>query len=1117
MKKLAFVFAAFLATSVFAAGHTLYQNPSLSRTRIAFAYAGDIWTVARDGGVADRLTTYAGVESDPRFSPDGKWVAFTGEYDGNTDVYVVPAEGGEPKRLTFHPGADQVVGWTSDGTKVLFRSSRQSARGYGQLFTIGLDGGLPDLVPLPHADEGSFSPDNSRIAYQPISQWQPDWKRMHGGQTGQIWIARMSDSSIERVPHPGSNDHAPAWMGDTVYFISDRGSRTGTTSIFAYDTRSKAVSEVVKNEGLDIKSMSAGPDALVYEKFGTIFLLDPKTRVAKEVPIQVRGDFLGLRARYAPASESIRSGHISPTGARAVFEARGEIITVPVEKGDARNLTNTVGVMERDPAWSPDGKSIAYFSEESGEYALVIRDQKGDRPGRKIDLGEPASFYYRPVWSPDSTKVAYSDRRLNLWYVDVATGTRVKVATNPIGFNGDVLEPRWSPDSRWITYARYLPNLVRAVFVFSLESQKSSQITDGLSDVIYPVFDRNGKYLYFAASTDIGRGISWADLSGIDSVATRNVYAAVLRNDLPSPLAPESDEEKAADDKSKDAKKDDKEVKKDDKEPEKKDAKEPEKKDDKDKKDAADKPKVTPVRIDLDGIGQRIIALPIPNGNIQGLAAGKDGILFVSIAPPSFFGSDDEGVNVRRFDLEKRKVKDFLSGVNAFDVSANGEKVLYQRKKDWAIAGAADEPKAGDGSLKLGGIQIRVDPRAEWRQMFRDVWLGERDHFYDENHHGLNLEAAKKLYEPYLDAVANRADLNYLFREMLNQLTIGHMFIRGGDMLETKSVPGGLLGCDYAVENGRYRFARVYSGENWNPELQAPLTQPGVNVKAGDYLISVAGRDLRAGDDVYSRFENTAGKQVAIRVGSKPDGSDAREVVVVPVASESALRGRAWIEDNRRKVDQLSGGRLAYVYIPNTGGTGYRSFNRDFFVQTGKEGAVIDERFNQGGLLADYVVNMLTRPQLSAIRFRYAEKDVAVPGGAIYGPKAMLINSMSGSGGDAMPWYFKKMKVGPLVGTRTWGGLVASQTGPRLMDGGTYTAPDAAVYGLSGNWEVENAGVSPDIEVELDPAEWRKGHDTQLEMAVKTLMEQVTQHPRTEPVRPAFPVYERCCGLDTKH
>ena len=1100
MKKLAMLVAVVSALTLSAAEYTLYQSPTLSRTHIAFAYAGDLWTVARSGGVATRLTTHVGIESNPRFSPDGKMVAFSGEYDGNTDVFVIPAAGGEPKRITYHPGADIVQGWTGDGKRILFSSSRRAVRSYDQLFTIGLEGGLPELVQLPHADEGSLSPDGARIAYQPISQWQPDWKRHQGGQAGQIWIARLSDSAIERVPHSGSNDHAPAWLGDSVYFVSDRGSRAGTKSIFAYDTRTKTVSQVVANEGVDIKSLSAGPDALVFEKFGTIHLLDPQTKAATPVSIRVDGDFVGVRSRYESAGEAIRGGHLSPSGARAVFEARGDILTVPAEKGDPRNLTRTPGAMERNPAWSPDGKSIAYFSDESGEYALMIHDHRGNTAPRRIDLGEPATFYYSPVWSPDSRKIAYTDRRLNLWYVDLASGKRTKVDTNPIGFTDDVLVPSWSPDSKWIAYSRYLPNLVRAVFVHSLATGTSTRITDGLSDVVHPVFDRGGKYLYFAASTDIGRGLSWADLSGIDSIATRHVYAAVLRNDLPSPLAPESDEEKA-----KDEKESDDEKKSDEKKNGKKDDKKEEKKDEPE-----------PTRIDLDGIGQRIIALPIPNGNLLALAAGKTGILFVAVARPSHFGSDDDGFDVKRFDLEKRKTKDFLSGVSSLDVSADGEKVLYLRKKDWAIASSEGEPKAGEGNLATSSIQIRVDPRAEWRQMFRDAWLGERDHFYDPNHHGLDLEATKKFYEPWLDAVAHRADLNYLFREMLNQLTIGHMFVFGGNMPETKAIPGGLLGCDFVIENGRYRFARVYSGENWNPDLQAPLTQPGVNVKAGEYLIAVAGHDLTAAENVYAAFENTAGKQVSIKVGSKPDGSDAREVVVVPVRSESALRMRAWIEDNRRKVDQLSGGRLAYIYVPNTGGSGYTSFNRDFFVQTEREGAVVDERFNQGGLLADYVVNMLTRPQLSAITFRYAEKDIPVPAGAIYGPKAMLINSMAGSGGDAMPWYFRKMKVGPLVGTRTWGGLVASRPGPRLMDGGGYTAPDAAVYGLDGAWEVENAGVPPDIEVDLDPAEWRKGRDTQLEKAVQYLMGEIAKNPRVVPKRPAFPVYERCCGLDAK-
>jgi tricorn protease len=1109
MKKLALLlgFACIMNASVGA--QTLYQSPTLSRTHVGFAYAGDLWTVPRTGGVATRLTTHVGIERNPHFSPDGSLLAFTGEYDGNVDVFVVAASGGIPRRLTFHPGADKAMGWTPDGKSVLFRSGRRASRNYEQLFTMRLDGGLPELVPLPHADEGSISPDGSRIAYQPISQWQPDWKRHKGGQSGQIWIARLSDSVIERVPHNGSNDHSPAWFGDRVYFVSDRGSRAGTRSIYSYDAVTRTVTHILPNEGLDIKSLSAGPDALVYERFGTIFILDPGTKTSKQVDIRVGGDFAGVRPRYEAAADSIRAAGISPGGARAVFEARGDIITVPAEKGDPRNLTRTPGAMERDPAWSPDGKWIAYFSDESGEYSLVVRDQRGDS-ARTINLGEPATFYFAPAWSPDSGKVAYADRRLNLWYVDIASGKRVKVDTNPIGFTDAVLAPSWSPDSKWIAYARHLPSLVRAIFVHSLATGTSTRVTDGLSDVIYPVFDKGGKYLYFAASTDIGRGISWADLSGIDAVATRNVYAAVLRNDEPSPIAPESDEEKAAAEKSdeKNAEAKEGETKKDSTDGD-------ETKDEKKK----DEKKPAAVRIDLDGIGQRIIALPIPNGNVQGLAAGKTGVLLVAIARPTHFGSPtegEEGVDIKRFDLEKRKTKDFLSGVGDFEVTSDGAKILYRRKKEWTISTTDGEPKMGEGNLSLGAIQIRVDPRAEWRQMYRDAWRGERDHFYDENHHGLDLAAARKLYEPYLEAVAHREDLNYLFREMLNQLTIGHMFVGGGNLPDTKPVPGGLLGADYTIENDRYRFARVYSGENWNPDLQAPLTQPGVNVKAGEYLIAVGGEQLTSADNLYAAFENTAGRQVAIKVGSKADGSDAREVIVVPVRSENGLRSRAWIEDNRRAVERLSGGRLAYIYIPNTGNSGFTNFNRDFFVQTQKEGAVVDERFNQGGLLADYVANMLTRPQLSAIAFRYAQHDIPVPAGAIYGPKAMLINSMAGSGGDAMPWYFRKMNAGPLVGTRTWGGLVAARQGPRLMDGGTFTAPDAAVYGLDGRWEVENAGVAPDIEVELDPAAWRQGRDTQLERAVEHLMSELGKAPRKMPVRPDYPVYERCCGLDTK-
>ena len=1120
MQRLAVLVALLVTTSLSASEKTLYQEPTLSRSAIAFAYAGDLWSVPREGGVAQRLTTHPGVERHPRFSPDGATLAFTGEYDGNVDVFVIPASGGEPRRLTFHPGDDEVVGFTSDGQRVLFHSSRASGANYERLFTVALSGGLEEALPLPQAFEGAFSPDGKQLAYQPISQWQKDWKRSRGGQNGRIYVAQLADSSIEQVPRANSNDTSPVWLGKSVYFISDRDSPSGARSIFAWDSESKAVRQLLENDGLDVKSLSAGPDALVYEQFGAIFLLDPTTGASRPVAIRAEGDFPGTRPHYVNVGATLADGHLSPSGARAVFEARGEILTVPAEKGDPRNLTQSPGVMERSPAWSPDGKWIAYFSDESGEYQLHLREAQGGGEVRKIAASDPPGFYYQPVWSPDSKKLAYTDRRRRLYYLDIEQKKPILVDQSPVGFTENALEPSWSPDSQWLTWSRRLPNLMRAIFVFSLASGKTQQITDGASDVNFPVFDRSGKYLYIAASVDVGRGMSWADLSGIDSVATRSVYAIVLKKDLPSPLAPESDEEKVAEAKPEDGKDQDsgkqsqsakaKAYKAKKKEAKAKDAAAADDAGD----DDGDHDLPTPVAIDFEAIGQRIVALPIPSGNVTGLAAGKDGVLFVAVAPPQHFGGDPGTFDLHRFELEKRKSEDFLTGIDAFDLAASGEKLLYHQGETWSIAATEAAPAGGEGALPAAEIEVRVEPRAEWRQMFHDAWLGERDHFYDPHHHGLDLEAAQKFYEPYLAAVAHRSDLNYLFREMLNQLTVGHLFVRGGDLPETPKVKGGLLGCDYVVENGRYRFRRIYSGENWNPELRAPLTAPGVGVQQGDYLLAVDGKNLDGAANVDAFFENKADKQVLIRVAATPDGKNAREVKVVPVADEEALRRRAFIEDNRRKVDELSGGRLAYIYIPDTGPDGYSSFNRYFFAQTDKKGAVIDERFNQGGLLADYVVNLLTRPQLSAIHFRYAEHDIRVPAGTIDGPKAMLINSMAGSGGDAMPWYFRKMKVGPLIGTRTWGGLVASLPGPRLMDGGSYTAPDAAVYGLGGAWEVENEGVPPDIEVELDPAAWRQGHDTQLEKAVDYLLGELAKSSPSELVRPAFPVYQRCCGLN---
>ncbi|MEW6126285.1 MAG: PDZ domain-containing protein [Acidobacteriota bacterium] len=1088
---------------------TLYQKPTINKTHIVFVYAGDLWIVGREGGDARRLTNGVGIETDPSFSPDGLMIAFTGEYDGNTDVYVVPAAGGVPKRITYHPGPDKAVGWSNDGKQILFSSPRNSTSFYTQLYTIGIDGGLPTQVPLPLGSYGSYSPDGAYIAYEPLTQWQPDWKRYNGGQTQPIWIARLADSSIEKLPRENSNERYPMWVGDKVYFLSNR---AGAVSLFSFDTKSKKVDQLIKNDGLDYKSAAAGAGAIVLEQFGTIHLYDLKSGKVNKVNIRVANDLLSVRPHFERVGNRIANAQISPTGARAVFEARGEILTVPAEKGDPRNLTNTPGVMERDPAWSPDGKWIAYFSDESGEYALHVRDQLGKGEVKKIQL--PPTFYYAPTWSPDSKKVALFDKKLQLWYLEVDKATPIKVDSNPIGSNDDVVRPVWSPDSRWLTYTKQLPNLLRAVFLYSLEKNQTHQITDGLSDARYPAFDKSGKYLYFTASTNIGPSISFADLSGIAHQPTRSVYAVVLRNDIPSPLAPESDEEKVQPEKKEDAKPADKPA--DDKAAAEK------------KPEGAQpatppagtppaKKEVEPIRVDLEAIDQRIVSLPIPARNFVDLYAGKANTIYIVEAPPiNLEVFAPPSLTVHKFDFGKRKFDKALDGVTGFTVSANGEKALYRQGfTAWFIGSTATLgaplPPGAPGApnlLRVAEMEVATDPKVEWRQMYKEVWRGERDFFYDPNAHGLDLKVAEKLYEPYLEAVAHRADLNYLFTEMLNQLTVGHMFIRGGDQPRPNFVPGGLLGCDYKIENGRYRFAKIYNGENWNPNLRAPLTQPGVNVKEGEYLIAINGKEIRSTDNLYQAFESKAGKQVVIKIGANPDGTGAREVTVVPVANEGGLRNLAWIEGNRRKVEQMSGGKLAYVYMPDTANGGYTSFNRYFFAQTNKDGVVMDERFNGGGLLADYIVQHLTRQQLSMIHYREGGQDVPVPAGAIYGPKAMLINEMAGSGGDAMPWYFRKAKVGPTIGKRTWGGLIASFPAPTLMDGGGVTAPDAAIYGLSGEWEVENVGVPADIEVEFDPAMWRAGRDPQLEKAVEYLMEELKKNPRQKYKLPPFPNYQ---------
>lgn len=1128
--KLATVLAFAAAAPLFGAPGSLHllQKPAMNKTLIVFAYAGDLWSVPRTGGTAQRITNGQGFETDAAFSPDGNTIAFSGEYDGNTDVFTVPVEGGVPKRLTYHPDADRVVGWTPDGKRILFRSNRLSQSRYTQLFTVSSEGGMPEVLPLPMACTGTYSPDGKGMVYAPLDggQFAPGftnfvaWKRYRGGEASYLWLVNFADLTTTKLPRTDSNDIDPMWIGDKVYFLSDRG---GPMTLFRYDPQTKKVDELIHNTGKDIVSASAGPGGIVYEQFGQIHIFDIASGREHPVSIEITADLSEVRPRFQNVAREIRDAHISPTGVRAVFEAHGEVLTAPAEKGDIRNLTHTPGVMERSPVWSPDGRSIAYFSDESGEYALHIKPQDGEAEARKFALNGHSAFYFNPKWSPDSKHIAFNDNQLNIWDLEVASGKLTKVDTDY--FYEMERDFSWSGDSKWITFARSLPNRQHAVFVYSLETGKSTQVTDGMSDARHPVFDRDGQYLYFTASTNYGPTSSGLDMTSDEHEVTNNVYLAVLPNNIASPLAPESDEEKPADAASaangsaagEGAQAAEGGVGRGGR-------------GGRGGAGAAANTPPKPVRIDFDKLQRRIVALPLPARNYMGLATGRAGILYLLEAGAAGGrGAGGGGTTLTRYDLKTRKSESLATGVASFDISANGDKMLLRvglggggRGGRGAAAGAPAGPqyvivsanaplKPGEGALKLADVEINVDPIAEWKQMYHEVWRIERSYFYDPNLHGVNVADAEKEYEKYLDSLSSRNDLNYILHDMLSEMTVGHLRGGGGNIPTAKTVPGGLLGADFAIENGRYRIKKIYSGESWNPQLQGPLAAPGLNVSEGDYILGIDGEELKATDDIYRLLENTSGKHTLVKIATDASGAGAREITVIPIANEQQLRHAAWVEDNRRKVDELSGGKLAYVYMPDTGQGGLTSFTRYYFAQVDKQGVVLDERFNSGGQVADYVIEVLNRNLLGWWSPRYGA-IYRSPAAAVLGPKVMIINEMAGSGGDAMPWMFHHTNTGTLVGKRTWGGLVGISQYPNLMDGGTVTSPNFGFFNPEGQWDVENKGVKPDIEVEMDPKAVYEGHDPQLERAVAVALEQLKAHPVPEPHRPTYPNYQHRLG-----
>ena len=1121
----------------------LLAMPAISAKAIAFVSGEDLWTADLDGKNAKRITSDLGVESNPNFSPDGALIAFSAQYDGNTDVYTIPVEGGTPTRLTSHPSADVVRGFTPDGKWVLFMSNRNvySSR-HAQLFTVPIAGGMPEQLPIPWGFEACYSPDGKHIAYTPVRDVTREWKHYRGGSNSRIWIYDVKTHAVVEVPQPKGrcNDLDPNWVGDTLYFRSDRAGEYNVFAVKPTDGEAppldkvKPVTEFKDFPVLDINH--DGKETLIFEQAGYLHTMKIGQTPVR-LKIAIRTDAPEARPRFAKGAKYVRDAAVSPSGARAVLEFRGEIVTVPADKGEPRILTNTPGVHERSPTWSPDGKTIAYFSDEGGEYHLVLAPQNGGGEKRSIKL-VGGDYYFNAVWSRDSKKLLYTDNAHGLYWLDVESGKSTKIATDTNGRVVDVKRSSWSPDGKWVAYSTETAAHIFRVHVYSLEQDKSFAITDGKSEATEPAFDAGGKYLYFISSDSTGLSKHGFSQSSADARPPRfAIYMVVLQKGTPSPFLKESDEEKGPQPllprPTPDPKKD--EPKLDDKKPEDAKKDEPAKKDDLNKKEPTPK---GPAKfgIDFDGIDQRIIALPLPSGNYGNLQAGASGQVYMISRPDTGGGrgAGGGGASLQRFDVDLKKVTPVQAGIGTYELTPDGRKMLYSvpglpgTPSEWFIGstsggggaavptgpgggrtggGAAPTPSVGGGTkLNLDAIEVRVDPRAEWKQIYGEAWRINRDFFYDPNMHGADWPAIKKKYEAFLEHVNSGGDLYRVVGWMLSELAVGHSrYTPGERAVEKKTVGGGLLGADYEVVDGRYRFKKIYSGLNFTSDLRSPLTAPGVDVKEGDFLLAVRGIELKSPLELYSLFENTAGKSIELTVGPTADGKGSRTVTVEPLANELALRNREWVEGNLRKVEKATGGKVGYVYVPDTAGPGIAYFKRYFYPQVDKDALIIDERFNGGGQIADYYIEALTRPFASYWAPRYGS-EWRSPSAAVFGPKVMIADEGAGSGGDMLPYMFKKFKVGPVVGKRTWGGLVGISGTPVLMDGGTVTAPSFAIWTPEEGFVVENEGVAPDYDVDIFPKDVIAGKDPQLEKAIELALEALKRRPKPEMKRPPYPL-----------
>ncbi|MFD2203223.1 S41 family peptidase [Shivajiella indica] len=1061
-----FVFLFLLPFWGFSQGTRLLQQPDISDSQVAFVYGADIWLSDINGGEAKRLTSTAAVEKNPKFSPDGKQIAFTSNRTGAYAVYVVLTEGGSPKQLTWHPAESNVVGWTPDGKFVIYETSRETAPvGYSRLWKVPVEGGPSEAFPLPRGVRAAFL-DEDQLVVEPISRWDETWRAYRGGQNTPLLITNLKDFSEMMIPNERTTDVHPVVVQGKIYFLSDR---DWVSNIWSFDPGTRQLVQETKLEGSDVMWLSGNGKQLVYEKDGLIHVFDPQTKDSKQIEIHVSGDFPWSETRWENVTSRATNASLSPNAKRIILEARGEIFTVPVEEGSPRNLSRSSDAADRIPLWSPKGDQVAWFSDQGGKgYQLWVAPQDGLGQARQISLGE-AKLAWEPTWSPDGKYIAFVDNKVYVKILELATGTIKTIDSGGINVERGNMKLEWSPDSKWLSYSKTGPNMFRRIYVWSVDKNETRPVTNTLADSFSTSWDTSGKYLYFLASTNLALGSGWANTSAITAKPEHAAYLIVLSKVEKTPFPLKSDEEEAKKE----------EVKNDKKE---------------------DGNGAVAVKIDWDGLEERTLTLGIPVKSYSFILAGKKGTAFIAES-----ASNGAGLTLHKFTIEGKKFEEFSKGVSRVKIAQNKEKLLYFSAGNWRVVSVDKNPGPTDGLVKME-LRMELDRKKEWEQIFTEAWNYERDYFYDPGTHGRDWEDVWKRYSPLIPYIQHRQDLTYLLDQLNGELSVGHSFVFGGDFPAVDTLATGLLGADYEIANGKWRIKRIYTAESWNPSLKAPLSEPGLDVKVGDYLLAVNGQEVDASKDIYEAFKGTSGKQTYIHVNSEPNMNGARKLTVQPIPSENGLRQRAWVEDNRRKVEELSGGKLAYVWVPNTSGAGFESFNRYFFAQQDKAGAVIDERFNGGGLLDDYMVDLMTRTLRAAITNEVPNpRHFRLPAG-ILGPKVLLINELAGSGGDFFPWVFRNQNAGPLVGKRTWGGLVKSSVHYSFIDGGAMTSPDNAVFDpIRNEWIGENVGIAPDIEVPIDAKSFAEGRDVQLERGVQEALKLLEKAGVPEVTPPPFP------------